>query len=382
MRRTLTIGNLWKAFQSPAVAASLLKGVAKAAIGYHLGNGYSLKPGKVFCALTGCCNLKCVMCPQGNHPGFEGDLRQRSGGSLEDLIKLAAAIAPFRPFVAVSGGEPFLHPHWREFVREIKRWGMICWIGTNGTMLERDAADLVEIGVDSISVSMDGPRDVHDRIRGVAGTFDLVAKGIRELTRIRERTGRKKPEITAIFTITPHNSTHIPEMVEMVSSLGVDVLRIGHLNFLTREEFESHSRLFQEVFKIDLDTSWEGFIASPDAIDSVSVAEAVAKFRDQRNTPLRITFFPNFTPEETQQYYTSRRFRSTSFRNACMSAWDTAIVGPEMELILCPNYVLGSLRQESFERLWNCEKAVVFRRTLRRMKSFPACSRACCFFYM
>lgn len=382
MRRTLAIRNLWKAVQSPAMAASLLKSMAKAAIGYRFGNGYSLNPGKVFFVLTGRCNLKCVMCPQGNHPGVDEGLRQCSGSNIEDLIKLAREIAPFKPFVAVSGGEPFLHPHWKEFVREIKRQGMICWIGTNGTMLERDAADLVEIGVDSISVSLDGPSDVHDRIRGVAGTYDLAARGIGELIRIRDRTGKHKPEITAIFTITPDNSTRIPEMVEIASSLGVDVLRIGHLNFLTQEEFESQLSLFREIFKIEVDTSWEGYISSPDKIDCVSVAKAVEKFGDQSNLPMQVTFFPNFTPEETLQYYTSGTFRATSFRNACLSAWDTAIIGPEMDLILCPNYVLGSLRQESFEQLWNCEKAVVFRRILRRVKHFPVCSRACCFFYM
>ncbi len=62
-----------------------------------------------------------------------------------------------KPIISLFGGEPFLYPDILPLIREIKRRGLTCTVITNGGRLEALARELVEIGIDSIAVSIDGP---------------------------------------------------------------------------------------------------------------------------------------------------------------------------------------------------------------------------------
>ena len=135
--------------------------------------------------VTNLCNLRCKMCGQW---GDTGIFRAQSGadatdGALErariqeligakrqlalsDYVRLLEELAPYDPIISLFGGEPFLYPDIVPLIREIKARGLTCTVITNGGRLEALARDLVELGIDSIAVSIDGPPDVHDRIRG------------------------------------------------------------------------------------------------------------------------------------------------------------------------------------------------------------------------
>lgn len=50
--------------------------------------------------------------------------------------------------------------------------GLRCNIITNAMLLEKYAEDLVNLGIDEIIFSLDGPREIHDTIRGGEGIFN------------------------------------------------------------------------------------------------------------------------------------------------------------------------------------------------------------------
>ena len=76
-------------------------------------------------------------------------------------------------------------------------------ITTNGTLLtEADAAFFEEFGF-AVTVSLDGPAQVHDMLRpykGGRGSFDRVMSNLRPLLRIQRRM-----QVTARVTVTPKN---------------------------------------------------------------------------------------------------------------------------------------------------------------------------------
>jgi MoaA/NifB/PqqE/SkfB family radical SAM enzyme len=380
MKRILIKSSFQKALDRPLFAANYLKGKLKAKLGYRWGMGYALPPGRFFFALTARCNLTCKMCPQVNHPSLRQERDKKGEADIKELQKIIDDISPFRPIMMVSGGELFLHPSWFDFLSYIKAKRLYCSIGTNGTFLERDASELVNIGIDEISVSLDGPESIHDEIRGFPGTYAATTRGIQRL--MEKRKGNRKPRINIIFTISSLNFQVLPEIVEQMEALKIDTLRISHLNFLSQKDFENHMHLFKRLFGIELDTSWEGFVSDLHHVDATPLAETIETLRRRRNGNLRITFFPDFRKEEIIQYYSHGSFSSESFRNACLAPWDLAIVGPGGELILCPNYIIGNLCEQRFQEIWNNEKARFFRKTLSKMQSFPVCSRGCCFFYV
>jgi MoaA/NifB/PqqE/SkfB family radical SAM enzyme len=79
--------------------------------------------------------------------------------------------ASAHPAFYFSGGEPLLYRGLDQVLAHVKRRGLIAALVTNGSLLARHAERLVEIGVDNVTVSLDGPEAVHDAIRGVPGTF-------------------------------------------------------------------------------------------------------------------------------------------------------------------------------------------------------------------
>jgi radical SAM protein with 4Fe4S-binding SPASM domain len=374
--------NLGKAVDKPLFALRYLRGKIKATMGYHLGNGYSFSPGRALITLTGRCNLRCQMCPQERHASFRQDIVEERDADISELRKMIDEIRRFRPMVLVSGGELFLHPSWHEFLSYVKINGLFCSIGTNGTLLGKYASELVEIGVDELSVSIDGPERIHDEIRGVPGAYAKAVDGIKQINEAKERARTYKPLINVIFTISPLNHRHIAAVAASMGSLKVDTFRIGHLNFLRPKDLMDHRDLFAKLFGIDRDASWAGYVWDVSGIDGKLVAGTIEGLKKRPYGPPRITVFPDFKKNEIITYYAEGPFRSKSFPNACLAPWDIAIIGPKGEVLLCPNYIVGNLRDQGFRDIWNNDKARHFRKVMKKRKQLPACSRGCCFFYI
>ena len=55
-------------------------------------------------------------------------------------------------------------------------------ISTNGVLINEDkAAELKDLGLSYVGISLDGLAEVNDRFRGVPGAFDMAVAGIKEL---------------------------------------------------------------------------------------------------------------------------------------------------------------------------------------------------------
>ncbi len=98
-------------------------------------------------------------------------------------IALARQIAtdfdPARVMIAVTGGEPLLKEGLLELFAELRQLRFPFGMVTNGQLIDGAmAAQLVKSGIGSISVSLDGPEDLNDAIRGRGSTrraIDAVA---------------------------------------------------------------------------------------------------------------------------------------------------------------------------------------------------------------
>ena len=163
--------------------------------------------------VTNLCNLRCKMCGQW---GDTGIYRAQSGeaptdGALErarileligakrqlalsDYVRLLDEIAPWNPIVSLFGGEPFLYPDIMPLIAEVKRRGLTCTVITNGGRLEPSPGSSSRLGIDSIAVSIDGPPEVHDRIRGRSDSFAKAEAGIRAIAHWRKKLSRTLPD--------------------------------------------------------------------------------------------------------------------------------------------------------------------------------------------
>jgi radical SAM protein with 4Fe4S-binding SPASM domain len=167
-------------------------------------------------AITGRCDLSCAHCL------VEAGPRAGTPVPAETVLRVVAELVALGGReLRLTGGEPLLHPRWRDVVAGCcAEAGLeLVVLQTNGAALEdADARALRELGRDrlSIQVSLDGasPR-THDAVRG-RGAFERTLQGLGRLcgAGLGER-------VTLAFTEMRHNMGDVPALLELVARLGL-----------------------------------------------------------------------------------------------------------------------------------------------------------------
>ena len=118
--------------------------------------------------LTYACQLRCGYCYS------ESGRRASTKLPLPDLLRIADVLASMGlRAVQLSGGEPLLVEGLPEIVRRLRAGGAKIVLFTNGLLLNDDNALEMARLFARIHVSLDGATaDVHDSVRGRAGSFD------------------------------------------------------------------------------------------------------------------------------------------------------------------------------------------------------------------
>lgn len=108
------------------------------------------------------CNLACTHC--GSRAG-EARVNELSRAEAFDLVRQMAEVGITE--VTMIGGEAFLRSDWLDIAEEITHQGMICSMTTGGYGINRTTAQrMKDAGINQISVSVDGMRQTHDKLRG------------------------------------------------------------------------------------------------------------------------------------------------------------------------------------------------------------------------
>src|SRR5512136_2671169 len=118
-------------------------------------------PRSCFWEITQACNLRCIHCEASAGDTAADEL------STTEALALADALAELGTRdVQLTGGEPLVRPDWPVIAERLVQRGVNVVVISNGLALgERVIARLVRLGVKGVSVSLDGDRTVHDRIR-------------------------------------------------------------------------------------------------------------------------------------------------------------------------------------------------------------------------
>ncbi len=136
--------------------------------------------------VTNRCNLKCTFCPTGN-----GRMTRPRGLMDPSLFDRVLRLARPLDFVLLfQWGEPLLHPRFGELALRARRAGARTFVTTNGTLLDdRRVKELLDAGVDRVTVSVDGDARTHEAVRGVS--LERVERGIERLLAARDARGAR-----------------------------------------------------------------------------------------------------------------------------------------------------------------------------------------------
>ena len=173
--------------------------------------------------LTAGCNLHCRHC--WITPTFVHG--KPVPGECLDFNLLQEAVAQAKPMglagAKLTGGEPVLHPRFREIVDFLSAAGLDLSMETNATLITRDLAIHLhdKTRLTRVAVSLDSPdAELHDRFRGVKGAFAAAVGGLGHLVAAGYR-----PQI--IMSVFRENVGRIEELIALARRLGAGMVKFN-----------------------------------------------------------------------------------------------------------------------------------------------------------
>jgi MoaA/NifB/PqqE/SkfB family radical SAM enzyme len=318
------------------------------------------------------CNLKCEFCYVGDLLNIEGEWREEL-----TLEALRRAFPEGDLQVNLTGGEIFMRKDILSVLDLFREKGYACgYLTTNGTIINDERADalaeLARLGfLNHVSVSIDGPGVLHDKARGVKGTFERTAAGLRRLQAAAAL--KQAPLRVSINTTVAQESLEtLDRIVDVAGELGVDAIGLNHLMYATKAERDETLRLIGETDPAIVST----FITEDPGVSPARVKAQVgtlaAKCRDKG---VLFDYRPKVHTPIVDAYYTP----GTPLAGRCLYPFLQARVSFSGKVFFCPfiRVEVGDLTHSTLEEVWNSPRYVDMRKRLLDNRLFPVCRRCC-----
>jgi len=302
--------------------------------------------------VTSACNLRCTMCLV----SYRAPVNKLAGAMTPDLFHpLVDALPELRTLTLQGLGEPLLSPYLLDLVRYAKDRGIRAGFNSNATLLFRArAAELVATGLDWLHVSLDGAQaGTYEGIRGGA-RFDTVVENLAGLVAEKQAAGSDLPWIRVVFVAMRRNVGELPDLVRLLSRIGVDELRVQTLSHTFSDTDPSGGYAGIREFTA-AEALWRG--ADREAADRAFAAARAAAV--ECGLSLRL---PELDAAEPAPRLDGRP--------GCTWPWDAAyvtsagVVQPCCMVMGDDRVMLGRLTEQTFPEIWSGEPYRDFRRRL------------------
>lgn len=155
------------------------------------------------------CNCRCAMCEIWKRQTADEITPEQFDRTLPEIEALGVE------WVVFSGGEPLLDRDLFRKSRQLRSHEIRTTLLSSGLLLAKHAQEIVA-DFDDVIVSLDGPAEIHNAIRGVRHAFELLAAGVRAIHAIR-------PDypISARCTVQRQNCGLLMETAKAARQLGL-----------------------------------------------------------------------------------------------------------------------------------------------------------------
>lgn len=282
--------------------------------------------------VTSVCNARCAHC-------FYPINAKKQELTLEEIDRLTRTMPKVR-MLLISGGEPFLRPDLPDIVR---LWFEHCGIlsvniPTNGfsattiaEMTERLCRISPALSV-GVTVSLDGFREFHDKVRAVPGLFDRAVEALDTLVRLAERLPNLVVSVTTTFM--RDNQAELPRFLDFIHAEHRPNLHT--LNLIRGEAFDPAL-----TKKLDIDL-YEKLSRSLDArypTEKVSTGWRGARTRVRRHV------------NRLRYEYIARQARGGPFEKFCHAAEREFVMTEDGNVHACElkGQLLGNVREAGYD---------------------------------
>ncbi len=230
-----------------------------------------------------------------------------------------------------GGGEPTLHPDWKDIVKVAKELGYEQALVTNGTLLDDEGIDLIK-DFEWVRFSIDAStEETYNQVKRKP-ELKLALENLKRLVEI------KNPEniVGVSFVVCKENYHEIHEAARLAKTLGADNIRFSL----------AYTPQGKEMF----DGIWDNTI------------EQIEKAKQEKTEDFKVFAFPNRIDEISQK----------TKSDACYFHEFVATIGANGAVYPCcllkynPKFNFGNLNDNSFEDIWFGDKRKEFVGQIRR----------------
>ena len=305
------------------------------------------------------CNCACVMCDiwKANKEGTS--LAVATVEKLaEDFRQLGVS------WVVLSGGEALMHPNLWALCAALKKAAPLkITLLSSGLLLAQHAADIV-LWCDEVIVSLDGPEQTHNRIRGVKRAFARLAEGVAALR--RDQPGFA---VSGRSVVQRGNFRELPATVMAARAAGLD-----HISFLAAD---LSSSAFNRPDGWDAQRSGEvGLDAAESEELAVLIEELIRLHRDDiasrfiQESPARL--------RRIAAYYRAANGLAPPPKISCNAPWVSSVIEADGAVRPCFFHPpIGRLGEGSLADILNSPRARAFRGALDMARD-PVCRTCVC----
>ena len=282
----------------------------------------------LFFEITNRCNLRCRHCGS-NCTTFGQTL------TVEDVKGVLETIQGDKPSICLTGGEPMMHPAFFEIAQCVQSMGFYWGMTTNATLIDDVVAEnLKQVGMSTVSVSLDGMERSHDSLRQRKGCWRLALRGLKAL----QKAGFE-PQVTTV--LHRNNFNKLDELYDMLTQMGITSWRPINVEPIGRACESSDMLLSPEQF-----------------------AQLISYIRNKRfdsSNKMEVTFgCSHYLGAENERMVRDHYF-------LCGAGILTASVRSNGDICACldienrPELVQGNIRTDNFMDVW-LNRFQVFRR--------------------
>jgi radical SAM protein with 4Fe4S-binding SPASM domain len=316
-------------------------------------------PYKLNFAVTYKCNSRCRIC-------FVWKKKPGNELTLDEIDRIFEKAGYFS-WVSLTGGEPFLRDDIVDIARILKKRCKNLYllnIATNGLLTDtiyEKVKEIISLGIPRcvITVSLDGPEDVHEKIRGIRGAW---WKSVGTFKKLKALAGENF-DVFFEFTLCPYNMGRFMDTYQSVKREVPDI----SLNdfYVSLFHYSDHVFLNQEL---------------DDASFKKNVVEEVDALCKIKNDKLVNLFNPYMILPYMYLKMAKIYVRTGRTPLACRSLYTNCYINPEGYVFPCHIFgeSIGNLREEDYDlkKLLNSDAGQELKGRISRLEC-PRCWTPC-----
>lgn len=304
------------------------------------------------------CNCRCVMC----------DIWKANSDKKEISVQeLGRYVAEFKKLkvreVVLSGGEALMHSNLWKLCAMLKENGMRVTLLSTGLLLAKNAEQVIQ-HLGEVIVSLDGSKEIHNKIRNIPQAFEKLEEGVLALKKLK-----RDFRITARCVLQRYNYFDLPTILVSAQQLGLD-----QISFLGADV---------STAAFNRSAPWANERVSEVALSKVETIQFTQLLEDSftNHKALYDSKFVAESPDKMRriaQYYGALNGANDFPKPNCNAPWVSVVVESDGSVMPCFFHKpYGNIYDHSFNEVINSNEAIQFRKQLD-VQTDSICKKCVC----